>query len=603
MPNGTTLAERRSSAEEEVDAWLRANSADIRRLRPDELASLRTKPVAGWRLPVELADAVRLIDVLVGAGFPFDPPRIRLVEEPEFGSWPNLERDGYLCLASGTTTFSPDDPVGLVANVLALALGVGHLVGTPAGDEVHREDILSYWSASKTIGGVRVVSLLDPEPCSRWVRAWKGPHLLLAEDDETIERWRRNLYGNPSRRDGETVPAFLLRLDRPLVPAEMPETAADVLELAEAAGCGELLRETVSALPDMLPVAVAMPSTAGIAITLVVVRRPNIVQGWDRMTRGFRPDRVPRALALGRYFGPTFARRIQAQRADPSWVHGRDGDPRLARLRGSHVVVFGCGSVGAPVAMLLAQAGVGRLTLVDMDVLKAANVGRHPLGMGEVDLPKSMALAVKLRRDLPHLDVSYEVAKSGEILREKEELLLGCDLIVSAMGDWPSEAMLDEWHQAVRAAAPPVVYGWTEAHACAGHAVCIAQGGAPFRAGMDETGLPLLRVTDWPRGPTSRREPACGTAYEPYGPIELAPIVALIAERSLDALLATPLVSDHRVLTGADHRLADLGGVLASRWRESGSATFGGRRTVEFPWPKHSADARGAVSVRTVEFQ
>ncbi|RFC62727.1 hypothetical protein DYI37_12175 [Fulvimarina endophytica] len=584
MPDRAVLAERRSSAEGAVEAWLQANSADVRRLRPDELSSLRTKPVAGWRLPIELADAVRLVDVLLGAGFPFDPPRIRLVDEPKFGAWPNVERDGYLCLASGTTTFSPDDPVGMVANVLALALGVGHLVGTPAGDEVHREDILSYWSATRTLGGVRVLSLLDPELGSRWVRAWKGRHLLLAEDDETIKRWRRNLYGKPSRRDGETGTAFLLRLDRPLVPAEMPDTAADVLALAEEAGCGELLRKTLSTLPDALPVAIAMPSTAGTAIALVSVRRPDVERGRDPLTQGFRPDRVPQALALGRYFGVTPVRRIRAQRADPSWIHGRDGDPRLRWLRASHVVVLGCGSVGAPVAVLLAQAGVGRLTLVDMDVLKASNVGRHPLGMGEVDLPKSTALAVKLGRDLPHLDVSFEVARSDWILREKEDLLLGCDLIVSAMGDWPAEAMLDEWHQAVGAAAPPVVYGWTEAHACAGHAVCIAPGDAPFRVGLDVTGRPYVRVTEWTRSPTARREPACGAVYEPYGPVELAPINALIAECSLDTLLAPPTHSIHHVRTGSRKVLESAGGAWSSGWLELVGGSEPGSRSLTRRW-------------------
>lgn len=600
MPDGGALAERRRVAEHEVDGWLRENCSVVHRLRADELAALRSRPVAGWRVPVEIAGGIRLIEILVGAGFPFVPPRIRLVEDPGFGSWPNLERDGYLCLASGTTTFSPDDPVGIVANVLALALGVGHLVGTPEGDEVHREDVVSYWSTSETIGGVRVLSLLDPVPGSRWVRAWTGRHLLLAEDDETLERWRRNFYGLPSRRDAESVPAFLLWLNRPLVPTEMPTTSADVHTLAEASGCGELFRQAVSTVPDALHVAVAMPSSAGTAITLVVVRRPDIVAGRDPMIRGFRPGRIPRALAVDRYFGRTAARRIRAQRADPSWVHGRDGDQRLSCLRGSHVVVLGCGSVGAPVAIFLAQAGVGRLTLVDMDVLKAANVGRHPLGMGEVDFPKSAALAMKLRRDLPHLDVSYQVATSGEILRDKEELLLECDLVVSAMGDWPSEAMLDEWHEAAQFAAPPIVYGWTEAHAVAGHAVCVAPGDAPFRAGLDDTGLPFLRVSDWPNGPTSRREPACGTSYEPYGPIELAPTVALVAERALDALLARPLASDHRVSTRSYQRVRSLGGEHTSRWRELTAGTSGGSQNFEFPWPQRYLRTSATDRVRAV---
>lgn len=598
MLEGAKLAGRHRIASDQVDEWLRANSADARCLSPAELASLRTQPAAGWRLPVELGGKVRMVDVLIGAGFPFDPPRIRLVEEPKFGSWPNLERDSYLCLASGTTTFSPDDPVGMVANVLALALGVGHLVGTEDANEVFREDILSYWPGGNAIGGAKVLSLIEPRPGSRKIRTWNGPCLVLAEDDETIDRWGSNLYGTTRKKDSRCGPAFLLWLERPLVPHEMPDTATDVLALADAVGSGDALRAAASEVPDVLPVAVAMPSAAGTAIALVVLRRPDVTRGRDPISKGFRPGKVPRALAVARYLGRTRSRRVSAQRADPSWIHGRDGDPRFERLRKAHVVVFGCGSVGAPVAILLAQAGVGRLTLVDMDVLKAANVGRHPLGMGEVNLPKSAALAMKIQRDLPHVNVAYEIATSGEILREKEELLLECDLIVSAMGDWPSEAMLDEWYQAVGATAPPVVYGWTEAHACAGHAVCIAPGGAPFRAGLDETGLPLLRVSEWPGGPTSRREPACGTAYEPYGPIELAPIVALIAERALDAMLETPLASDHRVSTTSYQRVRSLGGENTSSWRELEAATCGARQTFEFLWPKQTADA--TVSVRAV---
>ena len=44
------------------------------------------------------------------------------------------------------------------------------------------------------------------------------------------------------------------------------------------------------------------------------------------------------------------------------------------------MVIVGCGSVGAPVAIALAQAGVGRFILLDPDILKPSNISRHPLG-------------------------------------------------------------------------------------------------------------------------------------------------------------------------------------------------------------------------------
>ena len=46
--------------------------------------------------------------------------------------------------------------------------------------------------------------------------------------------------------------------------------------------------------------------------------------------------------------------------------------PAIARLRNATVAVFGCGSVGAPVAINLARAGVGKLVLVDKQTLKGA---------------------------------------------------------------------------------------------------------------------------------------------------------------------------------------------------------------------------------------
>ena len=64
--------------------------------------------------------------------------------------------------------------------------------------------------------------------------------------------------------------------------------------------------------------------------------------------------------------------RSSVQRADSNWVHGRGRDLRAAKLLDSTVVVAGCGSVGAPVACTLAQAGAGRIVLVDHDDLELA---------------------------------------------------------------------------------------------------------------------------------------------------------------------------------------------------------------------------------------
>ncbi|HEX6591950.1 MAG TPA: ThiF family adenylyltransferase, partial [Moraxellaceae bacterium] len=52
------------------------------------------------------------------------------------------------------------------------------------------------------------------------------------------------------------------------------------------------------------------------------------------------------------------------------------GDAAFAFFQRAHVVVAGAGGVGSWAIEALARSGIGRLTLIDMDVLVASNVNR-----------------------------------------------------------------------------------------------------------------------------------------------------------------------------------------------------------------------------------
>jgi len=70
-----------------------------------------------------------------------------------------------------------------------------------------------------------------------------------------------------------------------------------------------------------------------------------------------------------------------------------------ARLGAGHAMIVGCGALGTVVADLLARAGVGRLSIVDRDVVERTNLQRQVL-FDERDAAEAMPKAEAARRRL-----------------------------------------------------------------------------------------------------------------------------------------------------------------------------------------------------------
>ncbi len=83
------------------------------------------------------------------------------------------------------------------------------------------------------------------------------------------------------------------------------------------------------------------------------------------------------------------------------------GDDQLARLTSSHVMVIGMGGVGSWAAEALARSGVGKITLVDFDLVCIRNFNRQ-LGAieGKLGMPKAIAMAERLKLINPHAQIN-----------------------------------------------------------------------------------------------------------------------------------------------------------------------------------------------------
>ena len=599
MPEGVEALMRQhpefEAGKAAVAAWLeRLGAAPLHPLSATELERYKGRKAAfGWRLSVEINKEVCRFDLLLPQGFPWQPVRIALVDHPPFLTWPHVEKDGVLCLASESLEVDPDNPAGVAACSLdegirlTSALTKGELAGH------FQDEILSYWSYAADEKGVGIVSLMRAEPPSRMVQVWRGQATyVMAETEADVCNWLAHRYGKKPDHFQVEHAAFVW-LGAPPIPSAYPATGKALRELVDQQGkqSEAILSELVRKRPDKLVVALGMETMHGPALAGVVVPKPDksFHGAANPLTKGFRPGKVPNEIMLGRYLGGSRVSRRSIDRADPDWVHGRGHDPRAAQLRQKTVLIIGCGSVGGGIAVQLAQAGIGRLVLADPDILKWPNIGRHVLGGSAVGQAKAIALAEKLRMDFPHIDVIGHTLDADTMLREHSELVAQADLIVSATGSWNADTRIDAWQRTAQRPAP-VLFGWLEAHAGAAHSVLI--GGPPesIRSGFDSTGLPKFSVATWPKESTHRQEPGCGAIFQPYGPVELNMANSVIADLALDVLLEICNVTVHRVWVASKKRLDATNGSWSDTWRNDPQFRPEGGFVFERTWPNASSN-------------
>lgn len=125
--------------------------------------------------------------------------------------------------------------------------------------------------------------------------------------------------------------------------------------------------------------------------------------------------------------------RLTVTRVDPEYLLPRGGANAAARK--INALIVGAGAVGCWVSQLLAASGVGRLGIVDSDVLSCDNVHRHLLGMESVGINKAEALVSRLRQQFPHQDFWFRAADCVEVLSGSGLDVAAFDFIVLATGD------------------------------------------------------------------------------------------------------------------------------------------------------------------------
>ena len=581
----TFLDARRGEAITAVGQWVATTVANAAQLSADQLREHgRDGTSDGWRLP--LAAGSGALDLLLDQDFPYSMPRFVITGRSDLLRAPHVEAGGRLCLTGDGGRANTRDPAAVVGYLYqeALSLVSDNTAGGNRDD--FTLDFHAYWGRDAH-DQLPLLTWLSVEIHSRLLAAWHGKSLyLVAETPENAAHWLKNRYGPDKSR--EFRQAAYIRL-RALPPPELyPNTAADLRQLVQA-GSDDGLAVFDSLMKRMRKHAVVVLAgdlgngNTGMAGVVLNDTEPES-RGKGRkvsISRGFRPGHVPpEVLATRRK-----ARRTQVRRVDAWTDRMRAGEGHA--LAGKRVVVLGCGSLGSGVARILLQSGVGRLVLVDPDTFEWANLGRHELGAESVRSNKATALAKRFGPMYPHArEILSEPCSWQALLRQKPEVFLECDLVLSLIGDWNAESALNDLQRAgTGELAVPILYGWLEEEAGAAHALAIDSVGPCFRCGFGATGTIHIPTTEWQkRGPAG-----CGGSTSIYGATDLAPAQAMVASLAIDLLLLHASAPVRRTWIAPAGTLAQSGGHWHPRWINTfGDPSPGGRLTAT-PWPEDPA--------------
>lgn len=112
-------------------------------------------------------------------------------------------------------------------------------------------------------------------------------------------------------------------------------------------------------------------------------------------------------------------------------------------LLSSKIVIVGAGGLGGPVALYLAAAGIGHITLIDDDIIERSNLQRQ-IQFSESDIGQSKAevTASKIMKQNP--DVSAIAVIERLTSKTAERLLSGHDLILDGVDNFQTRFDINE---------------------------------------------------------------------------------------------------------------------------------------------------------------
>src|SRR5690606_28100845 len=139
------------------------------------------------------------------------------------------------------------------------------------------------------------------------------------------------------------------------------------------------------------------------------------------------------------------------------------------------------------------RAGIGGLTLVDMELFEPENTARHLLGMSSLNQSKAVELAARIKREVPGVSVKGHHAFASSWLAHQVKDG-DFDLVIDCTGESSVRCLLSRL-TSEQLRSVDVAHLWMEPYCAAGHVVYLTP---EDRWPSDDPADTLINIADWP---------------------------------------------------------------------------------------------------------